>query len=53
MGRKPEVPGKPATERLALRLNPQMLEWLDTHRGNLTRSAFLRSLIRQAAKEKR
>lgn len=52
MARQPEVPGKPASERLTFRLNSDMLAFIDAHRGHRTRPAFIREAIRHFAQRK-
>lgn len=49
MGRPTEAPGKPARERVTVRMTETMLEFIDKHRGGLTRAAYIRGLIRSEA----
>jgi hypothetical protein len=45
-----ETPGRPADTSIHLRVNAGMLDWIDTHKGGRSRPAYIRSLIRAAAK---
>ena len=44
--------GKPATERITVRINPTMLAFIDRARGEQTRGAYIRALIRADAQRK-
>ena len=52
MPRLPEVPGKPATNSLRVRVHDEMLEWIDGVRGEMSRSRFIRDLIRAERKRR-
>lgn len=53
MGRPPQVPGKPRTAHVAVRLTPEGLAALDRIRGEQTRSQFIRDAIRRATEDRR
>lgn len=52
MPRRPETPGKPATEPVKVLMSPEMLAFVDVSRRELSRAAWLRSLVRDEARRR-
>jgi hypothetical protein len=46
---RPREANEPATHVLTIRVTPGLLTWLDKNRGPLTRSHYVRHLIRTEA----
>lgn len=53
MGRPAETPGKPATERLTVRMSTEMRTWMGTQLGHRSEGGYIRDLIRAEAKRVR
>jgi hypothetical protein len=51
MGRPRERP-EVASIKVSFRATPEMVKWIDTQRGSLTRGLYLRTLVRQEAGRK-
>jgi hypothetical protein len=53
MGRPTEIPGKRADQRFTLRVTADLIAFVDSQRGDRSRSKYLRDLVRAEARRQR
>ncbi len=51
MPRRTEVPGKPATNTIMVRVHDDMLAFIDQQRGKQPRAVWIRGLIRNEGRK--